>query len=172
MAFFSPFQVSQEIVSAAFDAVPNTNPWPINRSGVVPGEIAWDECECGQLAIQEVRRFPSINFPEEISRPQDGCGEGWLVHQYLLGLARCSPGPDDNGNPPPMSSLQTIAERMSLDMSLVRSAVYCRLQTLYNMSPPQIYAFSLLDENVVGPSGLCVGFTLSILIGFPNDCGC
>lgn len=170
MAILTPYEVAESVVNCAFDAVPNSNPWPIRRKGVVPGEIAWDECECGQLAIQEVRRYPSIRFPDEETRPQDDCGESWLVHQFTLALTRCSPGTDDNGRPPAMEALASVAERMSLDMTLVRKAVFCCLDTHYNDS--EILAYTVDEINVVGPSGLCVGFTLDFRIGYTGDCGC
>ncbi len=166
----SPYEIAEAIVQCAYDAVPHDGDWPISRVGVVPGEVAWDECECGQLAIQEVRRYGSIRFPDEELRPQDDCGEAWVCHVFQLSLARCSPGPDDSGHPPAMSALASIAERMSIDMTAVRKAVYCCLNEKYDAN--EIHAFIINDVTVVGPSGLCVGFTLDFTVGYTSDCGC
>lgn len=170
MATLSPFQVEQLIVGCAYNAVDHGVGLEINRVGVVPGDIAWDECQCGQLVITEERRFPSRDFPlEEVDHTAE-CGEPWLVVVLTLSLTRCAPVGDDNGNPPLVGGLGVAAAQLSKDMNDVRHPVYCCLNTAYDAN--QIMAFQLGAMEVVGPSGGCVGFDMTIMIGYTNDCGC
>ena len=38
------------------------------RSGVVPGQIAWDECDCGLLAVSVAQIYLTETFPDPLSR--------------------------------------------------------------------------------------------------------
>lgn len=166
----SPHATAVSIEACAFDAVPNTDPWAINRHGVVIGEIAWDDCMCGQLVVAETRRFPSMSFPiEEIDHTAD-CNEPWIVVQYTLSLTRCVAVQNDAGAPPSIASLSASAERNSSDMSLVRRAVLCCLQEHYDND--DINAYEVSSQDVTGPNGACAGFDMTIFIGWTNDCGC
>ena len=173
MATLSPHQVAEHIVNCVYDEVDHDGNQDINRVGVVIGEIAWDECQCGQLVIAEQRRYPSRDFPLEEVDHQAECGEPWIVIDYQLSLTRCVPSPDSSGNPPSVASLTTAAEQVSDDMTKTRLATLCCLTALYdNFSGDTIEAWQLGAMEVTGPLGGCAGFTLQILIGYTNDCGC
>lgn len=170
MATLTQFEVAQLIESCAYAAARNDDTYPINRHGVVIGEHAWDNCQCGLLVVSETRRFGSRDFPlEEIDREAE-CGEPWLVVDYLLSLTRCVPVPDDQGNPPSIEALQASAEQLSADMTTVRRAVQCCLDEAYRTNT--LLAWQLGPQSVVGPLGDCAGFTLQIFAGWTNDCGC
>lgn len=170
MAILSPFEVEQLIVQCAYDAADHGPGLEIGRLGVVIGDIAWDDCQCGQLVITEERRFPSRAFPlEEIDHTAE-CGEPWLVIVFTLSLTRCVPVGDDAGNPPSVADLSVAAAQLSRDMNLVRPAVLCCLSEVYDAN--QIFAFQLGAMEIVGPSGGCAGFDMTIMIGYTNDCGC
>ena len=166
-----PFDVAAAVVMCAYDAVDHTGDLAISRVGVVtPGEIAWDECQCGQLVIAEQRRFPSRDFPTEEVDHTAECGEPWLVVDMQLSLTRCVPTMDANGNPAMIAALSESARQLSLDMTRLRRAVYCCLSALYDGN--SLEAFQLGPQEVVGPSGGCGGSILQVLIGYTNDCGC
>lgn len=170
MAALTPHEMAEAIVQCAYDAVPHDNPWPIGRTGVVIGEIAWDNCECGQLVISETRRYPSRDFPlDEVAHTSD-CGAPYLVVEYTLSLTRCVAINDDNGYPPSVALLTASAERNSLDMTAVRHAVLCCLDEQYREH--ELVAYELGAMDVTGPGGMCAGFDFNILVGWTNDCGC
>lgn len=170
MAALTPFEVAQRIVQCAYDAVDHTGALEIKRRGVVPGEIAWDECECGQLVVSEGRRFPSREFPFEELDHSAECGEPWLVVEYTLSLTRCAPQPSKNEVAPDIAKLEVAAAQLMKDKGVVRRAVYCCLEALYNDN--SIVAFDLGAQETVGPAGRCVGSELIIHVGWLNGCGC
>jgi len=170
VATLSPFEVQQLIVQCAYDAIDHTGDLAINRKGVVPGDVAWDDCACGQLVITEERRFPSRAFPLEEIDHEANCGEPWLVIVFTLSLTRCVPMMDDNGNPPTIAALEVAAAQQSRDMSLIRPAVFCCLDEIYDQD--KIMAYQLGAQEVTGPSGGCGGSDMTIMIGYTNDCGC
>lgn len=174
MATLTPFEVAQAVVDCVYDAVEHVAPNAINRKGVVPGDIAWDDCQCGQLVISENRRFPSRNFPlEEVDHTAD-CGEPWLIVEYTLSLTRCVPGTTANAKSPTVASLSAAAELLSDDMSRARKAVMCCLTNLYDElgMGDRIEAFELGMQNTVGPEGDCAGHELLFWVGWTQDCGC
>lgn len=170
MTILSQFQVAQALIQCAYDAVDHTGTLAIQRHGVVIGEIAWDQCQCGQLVISEQRRFLSRSFPvEEVDHTAE-CGGPWLVTQLSLSLARCVPDMDVNGQPPAVADLTTAAGQLSKDMTDTQQGVQCCLDNLYNAN--QVEAWELGAFEVVGPSGGCAGFSLLVYLGHTNPCGC
>lgn len=158
------------LLQCALAGVDNAGDLEINRVCIVPGEIAWDNCQCGQLALAEVRRFPSNNFPLEEVDHEAECGAGYLVVNFLIALTRCVPSPGEDGEPPLCADLQTSALQLFRDMGMLRNAVECCLNTMYNAE--QILAWELGAQEVVGPQGGCVGSTLAVQLGVANGCGC
>jgi len=153
-------------------AVDHTGDLAIKRRCVVPGEIAWDNCQCGQLAISEVRRYPSREFPlEEIDHSAE-CGEPYLVVELVVSLTRCIPTVDANGNPPTCDALNTAARQLTRDKRLIRSAVMCCLTEIYDAPGSVLMGFEIGQHLSVGPAGLCGGSELTVLLGFANPCGC
>jgi hypothetical protein len=174
MATLTPYEVAVAIVDCAYAAVDHDPPLAINRKGVVPGEIAWDDCQCGQLVISENRRYGSRNFPlEEIDHSAE-CGEPWIVVEYTLSLTRCVPSPTANAKSPAIADLQSAAQQLSEDMTKTRRAVMCCLTALYEEmgTGSKIEAFELGQQDTVGPEGGCGGHELLIFVGWNQDCGC
>jgi hypothetical protein len=163
-------ETATALLQCAFDGVDNAGDLEINRVCLVPGEIAWDNCQCGQLALSEVRRYPSNNFPlEEVDHTAE-CGAGYIVVNFLIALTRCVPSSGEDGEPPPCDDLSLAALQLFRDMGMLRSAVECCLSSLYDTN--QLIAFELGAQEVVGPQGGCVGSTLAVQIGIANGCGC
>jgi hypothetical protein len=170
----SPYDVAARIVACAYDAVDHGAGLTIARLGVVPGEIAWDDCACGQLVISEDRRYPSRAFPLEEIDYAANCGEPWLVVVFTLSMTRCVPGPDQNGNPPSVAALQVAAAQLMTDKLKIRRAVMCCLNELYDAVYPAdtIDAFHIGAQETIGPNGGCGGSEMQILIGYTQDCEC
>ena len=166
----TPHEVAVAVEACAFAVVNLAPPYAINRHGVVMGDIAWDDCACGQLVVSESRRYPSGDFPlEEVNHTAE-CYEPWIVVSYTLSLTRCVSMPDENGVPPDILTLTAEASRNSSDMTAVRRALICCFAGWYDAN--QVQAWELGSQEVTGPLGGCGGFDMTFMVGWTNDCGC
>lgn len=142
-----------------------------DRVCVVPGEIAWDACDCGQLTINNPSQFSSNNFPAPIpGGDQTQCGAPVIASTFTITALRCSPSPDKNGHPPTCAALSNAAELLYQDKYYMRAAVICCLANLQRTHVLEMYTVGSITE--VGPRGGCVGAELSFTVGLINDCPC
>lgn len=171
MATLTAYEVAQAIVACVYEAVDHDDDLSIERVGVVPGaEIAWDNCECGQLVIAQQRRFPSLRFPTEEIDFQAECGDPWLVVDYTLSLARCTPTTNEDQSSPAIVDLEAAAAQQSTDADAARNAIVCCLDALFNTH--QVAAYQVMGVTMPGPGGLCQAIEITILVGWLNGCGC
>jgi hypothetical protein len=128
---------------------------------LVPGNIAWDSCECGQLALTVQRIYPTRTFPIDASEElvNGGCMLRPLAVQVLVSILRCAPSLQSSGAAPTCDALLRSALEIHGDAYAVRRAVECCLQELKNTF--QIFSFSVGGTNFVGPDGGCVGSELT-----------
>lgn len=138
---------------------------------LVPGDIAADGCDCGQLALTIQRRYGSDTFPTEANRDEApaGCPPLVLVGVITLSLLRCVPGPDDDLRPPSCEALQGAAVGQDIDIATIRRTLACHLAELADQDRILHYSIGATTSN--GPSGGCAGSDTTITIGLPN-CGC
>lgn len=138
---------------------------------LVPGDIAADGCDCGQLALTIQRRYGSYTFPVEATGDEAaaGCPPPILVGIVTLTLLRCVPGPDDDLNPPSCAALQAAAEGQDIDIATIRRTLACHLAELADQDQILHYTIGATVSN--GPSGNCGGSDTTITIGV-NNCGC
>lgn len=170
MTLLSTWEVAQLLRDCAYNGVEHTGNLQIKRKCIVPGEIVWDDCECGQLAVSMQRQYPSRDFPVDEVDHQAECGQPWIVVPYIISLARCAPVPDQNGKAPSCTALEAAALQLDKDMRNIRRAVQCCLDTAYNSH--SVEAWELGAQEINGPQGACVETTLQVLVGWTNDCGC
>lgn len=131
---------------------------------LVPGEIAWDQCDCGQFAQTITGIVGSSGFPTPaLDTKQTPCGPNEVIISVTESLVRCVPGPDDNGEPPTCAALLDSAITLECDRYVMRHATRCYLKSLYDAY--SITGFSVGNATAVGPSGLCVGVELSYSFG-------
>lgn len=144
---------------------------PVSRACLlVPGEIAWDECDCGQLAQTVSSIAPSNNFPAPAAdTPQTPCGPNQIVVNVTLSLVRCVTGPNDNGAPPTCGSLLTDAMQLERDRFVARTEIRCALKALYDAH--LLTGFTVGTAVSVGPQGLCAGVEVPYSFGIANA-GC
>lgn len=164
------WQVSEALLACAAAGVDNAGELTLHRVGAVPGEVAWDSCECGLLTISEGRAYPSIRFPTEGLDDATPCGAPYTVVEFLLTLVRCVPVPSEDMEPPPVTELSAAAEQLNRDRGMLKTAAWCCLQDLYNTD--QIAAWTVGASETIGPQGGCAGTQLTVMVGFLNDCGC
>ena len=62
-----------------------------DRSGVVPGAIAWDECDCGILAVSRAQIYLSEAFPNPVAQPFGNCDAPYEVGEFVIQVIRCVP---------------------------------------------------------------------------------
>lgn len=131
---------------------------------MVPGNIAWDACDCGQFAQTIQADYPTSTFPVDASEQVlgvGGCGDRPLAYQVLASIVRCIPGMKGNppGIPPSCSELQAAALIQQGDAFALRRGVECCLEG-YRRNR-QILKFSVGRATFVGPEGNCGGVELT-----------
>lgn len=145
---------------------------PVDRECVlVPGEVAWDACDCGQLAQTITSVYPSSSFPTSAADSrQTACGPNITVATVTLSLARCVPSvpPGGAAGPPTCAQLLDAAVTLERDRWLVRRTVACHLRSLRTTNV--IFDFAVGAAVTVGPTGGCVGLTLGYSIGVGGVC--
>jgi hypothetical protein len=142
----------------------------VNRICVVPGELAWDQCECGTLAASPRRFFLSDEFPEDslgrgIVRGTP-CDLPFLVAEISISIIRCAPQPPDGQLAPTCESLAAAAQVLLSDAYVVMTETISTLCTLTETN--QIIDYVLGEQNTRGPDGTCVGTELITLVGIPR----
>lgn len=127
---------------------------------LVPGAIAWDGCDCGQLSLSIQRSYPTQQFPIDASdQPIIGnCGPFGVVYEVLVSLMRCVPGLDQSGRPPSCAKLQAASLVQQGDAFAVRNGVMCCLRELKRIYAIQKYTVG--QTSFVGPEGNCGGVEL------------
>lgn len=126
-----------------------------DRHGVVPGAIAWDECDCGILAVSVAQIFLSESFPDQVARPVGNCDAPYEVGEFVFQVVRCAPNPEDQLSAPTVTELDTSAQEVLRDAYEMLKAVS---QTLCQMDRDRdISDFLLRPLTAQGPAGGCVG---------------
>lgn len=125
-----------------------------------PGAIAWDGCDCGQLALTVQSDYPTQSFPIDASEVPvvGGCGPFALAYEVLVSLVRCVPGLDAQARPPTPAKLLEASLIQLADAFAVRNAVTCCLAELKRTYVVAKYTVGRV--NFVGPEGNCGGIEL------------
>lgn len=156
-------------VAAQLDAAGTGVP---DRAGVVPGAIAWDACDCGQLAVALTGTWASESPPaaaaEGAATSMMPCGPAYVVGAYVVQVARCAPTLDDAGNPPSVEAEEQAAAQLTGDAYAVRAGVRCALEPLRRAD--DIAGWQARAVTVQGPEGGCVGIELAVTAWVLNDC--
>lgn len=174
MAFVSNFMNIIAVVTGTGQAVRNLlineGCGDVNRAClIVPGEIAWDECDCGQLAQSITQTYPSNNFPVPvIDQRQTPCGPQMLVVSVLASIVRCVPIISDNGASPSCVALEDSAIQLECDRQMLRTGVTCHLRSLRDNY--RIHDFTVGNATSIGPQGACAGVDMTYQFGISNIC--
>ncbi|MGY5627465.1 hypothetical protein ACW7N6_38500 [Streptomyces sp. UC1A3] len=133
------------------------------RAGMVPGEIAWDACDCGgMLAVSLSRLYLSEEFPEESEAVNGACQPPYEVGQFTVAVVRCAPNPDGVEQAPPASDLNLAAGLLIQDATEMLdsvSALMCRLK-----NDDEVLDYLVTPVEPVGPEGGCVGVNLTVRV--------
>lgn len=162
------FDVASILVSGIYDALVGTIGGQPNRACVVPGAIAWDQCDCGQLAVSVSRWFYSENFPIDTGPGTQStpCMMPYLVGELTIQLIRCMPSPENRDLFVTCSRLRAAAQMLIEDAFVVLEttrSILCELR-----SDDIIIDFTFGEETSIGPEGGCGGVELRALVGVPR----
>jgi hypothetical protein len=154
-----------ETLRAAVHAELTTTP---ARSSVVPGAIAWDECDCGLLAVSVAQVFLTETFPDQLSRRVgNACDAPWEVAEIVIQVVRCAPNPEDTVTPPTTGALDTSAQELLRDAYEMMRAVSVKLCEMNKAR--EISDFMMRPLTAQGPTGGCVGNELRAYVALPRN---
>jgi hypothetical protein len=138
------------------------------RHGVVPGAIAWDECDCGLLAVSVGTIYPTEQFPNPaLVRVSNACDAPWEAAEIIMQVVRCTPTADDNGNPPTTAALDASAREILTDAYEMMRAVSIALCQMNRDREISDYLMRPLTPQ--GPSGMCGGNELRAVVSLPRN---
>lgn len=134
----------------------------------VPGQLAWDGCECGTLAVTVDRIFQSATFPQPAGDNELAaqCASAYLAVDATVTVLRCAPNPQGTALAPTCTALDAAALAWFIDMDAVRSALACCLLDM--RTADTIVEFVLRDTVPAGPQGGCVGSDTRLTFGIAN----
>lgn len=152
-------------IRAALVAVPGTG-GDVTVSCVVPGDIAVDTCDCdGSLWASLHAQYFGDSLLE--SSMSTSCDAAWLIGDCEIMIARCAPNPEEGQVTVPCTALAAGAQEVNADAWAVLSSLACLLQNLEDTGV--IIDFLLGRQRIVGPSGGCVGSSVSFSIAVARD---
>lgn len=162
-------QVAQLLVTNVEAALATSLGGPVERACVVPGEVVWDSCNCGLLAVTVRRWFLTDNFPESSAAfgantiRATPCDLPWLVGELRVQVIRCAPIPDGNALSVPCPDLDAAAQVLLSDAYVTLTEVVSTLCGLREAD--EIIDYALGDQETLGPAGDCVGSELLAQVG-------
>lgn len=159
------YNLLSEVVDEVNTELGTTAAGSPDRVCVVPGQIAWDDCECGQLAGTINQWFFSNDFPASSSPgvlTVSACQAAWVVADMGISILRCAPGPIGDDLAPTCERLDEAAQTHIIDAHTVRNTVACLLQDMKN--DDRIVDYGISGQVATGPAGMCVGSELTFLV--------
>lgn len=160
------YDVSSIVVTGVDDELQQSPAGRPDRACVVPGEIAWDGCDCGALYVSVRAWTVTDSFPDASdvsgSLRLGPCDLPWVVATIETQIVRCAPSPDGLVFDVPCSKLDVAAEILIADAALVLRRVTVELCQLKN--DEQIVDYVIGEQLTVGPQGGCVGTSLTVQV--------
>lgn len=130
----------------------------VDRVTVYPGEIVWDQCECGMLAAAVSQTLISDSFPAEVTARTGNCAGGTFVGSIVVGIVRCSPSPPDDDIAPLTDELNAAAALSASDQWHLLTSVNC---ILAEMSDDYRIMDALVGRATTVDRGGCMGSQLT-----------
>ncbi len=157
------------VCAAILTAASNGLSTPANRYLVTTGQIAWDDCCDGQLAVSYTRTSPSERFPTEavtIDPYGDGmeCSPPYEIGEISVQIVRCAPQALDGQNAPEPDALTKAALQTLIDANQVWRSVPTAL-CLLKADVTQRFDYFIRDQLMLGPEGGCSGSELHLYAG-------
>jgi hypothetical protein len=139
---------------------------PVNRSLITTGQIAWDDCCNGQLAVSLTRTSPTEAFPTEaitLSQYSDSfeCTPPYEIGEITVQIVRCHPS---DVNAPSPDALSKAALQTMKDANQIKRAVSAALCSL-KANVPNRFDYFVRAQPFLGPEGGCAGSELYLYTG-------
>jgi hypothetical protein len=171
---FAGYEIAKKLKECVMTYLETTSSGVPARSCVHIGEIAWDDCECGQLIVGGVDGGEITSFPDQQeTRGRRGCGPNMFSWNYDIVILRCAPETSDD-EPPACEDLDDAAKVAYEDAWAVRAGVICCLNELIKVKLPNgttwIQDYTISRQTFVGPRGRCQGSSLPVTIVMKNGC--
>lgn len=174
---FAAFDIATNIKECVLEWLAITSKGEPERACVISGELAWDECECGQLtvAIQNDFEASSANVPRASTETpgRRACGPPLFTINFLVTMLRCAPTGTDTA-PPTCKELEDFAKMSTEDAWAVRAGVICCLDEAISRKLPNgtklYHDFVVGTQTRVGPQGACGGSQLPVAVVIHNGC--
>lgn len=142
---------------------------PVNRKLITTGQIAWDDCCNGQLAVSYTRTSPTEAFPTEamaLSQYSDGteCTPPYEIGEITVQITRCAPQALNGQDAPSPDALSKHALQNMIDANQIRVAVSRALCSL-KADVTQRFDYFVRAQLFLGPEGACDGSELYLYTG-------
>lgn len=176
---FAAFDIATQIKDCIVPYLEMTSKGLPERICVTSGEIAWDNCECGQLAVsmQNKNEANAPNQPRASATApgRRACGPPLMQMNFLVSMTRCAPT-GTGGKPPTCDQLSDAARVAAEDAWAVMSGLSCCLYEAIRERLPNgttLYEdFIIGQQDFVGPQGMCQGSQVPVAVVVRNGCPC
>ena len=143
---------------------------PVACCCLLPGaQAALDDCGRGQAWVRVQSIYATDVFPNPAGGAASACGGnyGWAV-VFELGIARCAPVPDAQGNLPACDTYSDVTRRILADAAAMRQAVLCCDWHTASGNTGKVITG---PWQPFGPEGACVGGVMTVTVQV-EDCVC
>jgi hypothetical protein len=170
---FAGFELAEHLRDCILPYLAMTTKGVPDRVCILTGEVAWDDCECGQLAVSLDTQYESATFPEPWTGSENGgtrkCGAPLFVYQYTVSMLRCSPIGDEDA-PPSCEALSAAARVTVEDAWSVRTGLMCCMcaGTTRTDGVKLFERYWVGPQIEVGAQGGCQGSAITVSIGVTN----
>lgn len=150
-------RLTQELLDCCCSALEKTACGCPDRAFVSAGAVAWDRCcDGGQLWVGVERIYAYSAFPAPAGIIN--CFPP-LAADIVIGILRCAPTVNDQGEPPTVDALNTSSAQVYEDAYAVTNGVLCCL-----VPTQRERLFVMGNQRPVGPSGGCTGSELRLTV--------
>lgn len=166
------YEILHDLRHAVADRLEREETGLPNRVCIVPGGgAAWDECDCGQLALFITRNYASNSFPNQAGFTLEPACTTYDVAEVTVQVVRCVPSQTDDG-PPTCDALDEATRLQEVDAYAVRDAARCHLDAVVRTQTTPLTDWFIRDQTRIGPEGGCAGSELHLVIGVIDPCSC
>lgn len=174
---FAVYDIAIKIKACVLERLEMTSKGLPERACVISGELAWDECECGQLTVAIANEYESNGTASPRAAAENpgrrSCGPPLYVANYIVTMLRCAPI-GTNTTPPTCDELEAFARMSTEDAWAVRAGVICCLDDAISTRLPngtKLYRdFVVGTQTRIGPQGACGGSQLPVAVTIDNGC--
>lgn len=155
------------VCSAILTAATNGITTPVNRYLITTGQIAWDDCCAGQLAVSFTRISPTESFPTEaVALPGDSveCTPPYEIGEITVQITRCAPQALNGQDAPSPDALTKHGRQNMIDANQIRHSVSVALCAL-KADVTNRFDYFVRSQLMLGPEGACDGSELYLYAG-------